>query len=312
MNDKNNIVDIDKYSLLDLLEPDNAEILELESIEGKEDEYSMFLGTFEFTIAHYYHDNDKKITDKEVVNLLKDIKANLDKKMNYFQHLPGALLIENLIEIFDEENITVHEFNLVIDYVLEAVENRSWMSDRQAYLKWICYYIDITIEQEDQQYKKRVERLAKMYDIPPGAVDDLLEKSPDFVMGEAPDPLTLNSEFIAMNDDEKYEYLAENAPNDFNLFLAYLSELESNGNIDIAIKLAKRASKRFGEMFSLHLKIGEYFLHFDPNISKGYYNRAISSLEKVELIPDEMKKDIVESIKEDIRLCDKMLSEDDT
>ncbi|ABE51704.1 hypothetical protein [Methanococcoides burtonii] len=129
MNDKNNIIDIDKYSLLDLFELDNTEILKLKSIEGKEEEYSMFLGTFEFTIAHYYHDNDKKITDKEVVNLLKDIKANLDKKMNYFQHLLGALLIDNLIEIFDEENITVHEFNLVIDYVLESIENHSWMSD---------------------------------------------------------------------------------------------------------------------------------------------------------------------------------------
>ncbi|MCD4806850.1 MAG: hypothetical protein K8R13_04655 [Methanococcoides sp.] len=306
--DDNIVIDIDNNSLLDILEPDNEEILKLKSLEDKEDEFSLHYGMFEQTIAYYYNEENGTITDKEVIKVLKDIRSNLGKKMNYFKHPLAESLIENTVEIGNEEAITVHEFNLVIDYMVKSIDNRSWMADRQAYLKWVCYYLDIATVEDNARYVKRVERLAKKHDMPPEMVDSLLEKNPNFKKGKASDSLYLNSEFLAMNEDEKFDYLAKNATNEFNLFMAYLFELEKRGDIELAKKLAKRVSKKFGDIFTLHMKVGAFFMHIDPTISKGYYNRALASLENVKVISDDMKLEIAESIKDDIRLCDKHLN----
>ncbi|AKB19588.1 hypothetical protein [Methanosarcina sp. WH1] len=44
--------------------------------------------------------------------------------------------VNNLIELLEEKPVTNHELHLVIDYVLEIIDNRSWMEDKQAYVNY--------------------------------------------------------------------------------------------------------------------------------------------------------------------------------
>lgn len=313
MDDKNAMIAINEISLMDMLEPDNAVILGLESLEDKEEEYSQYLGTFEYTIAYYYYERDKKITDREIIKLLTDIKYNLDKKLNYFTHPLGSELIANLVEVIEDEPITVHEFKLAIDYALTSIDNRSWMSDRQAYLKWICYYFDINISADDAMYVKKIKRLGKRYDISLEMIESLLAKAKDLEDEDEdeyldPEQVARIEDFLALDDDERFDYLVENSPENLDIFMSYLFELEEKGEFEIMQKLAKRFSKKFGEMFALHLKLGDFFFVSHPNIARGYYDKALSALEKVDLIPDDLKLEISEEIKNNIRVCNKINS----
>ena len=69
-------------------------------------------------------------------------------------------LLETLIELLEGEPITHHEFKLVIDYVLEVIDNRSWMEDEQAYLKWATYVMGLFTEEESEEYERSIKKLA--------------------------------------------------------------------------------------------------------------------------------------------------------
>ena len=50
-------------SLFRHFEPDTPEVMIIKSLQGKEYEYSDYLGTIEYSIARYFYENDRKIKD---------------------------------------------------------------------------------------------------------------------------------------------------------------------------------------------------------------------------------------------------------
>ena len=110
--------------------------MKIKSLQGKEYEYSDYLGTIEYSIARYFYEDDRKIKDEDAVSALKNIRKNCDKNISFFKRDLEKEIIENLIELLEGEPISHHEFKLIIDYVLEVIDNRAWMEDEQAYLKW--------------------------------------------------------------------------------------------------------------------------------------------------------------------------------
>ena len=64
---ENNELVEDKLFLSEFLVPDTPEIKEIKSIYMNEYEYSEYLSEIEFSIADYYYNKNRKVTDKDVI-----------------------------------------------------------------------------------------------------------------------------------------------------------------------------------------------------------------------------------------------------
>lgn len=292
-------------SLSDFLEPDTPEVKQIRSLQDNEAEYSQHLGTIEGGIALYYHEQDNTITDREVISVLRNIKMNLDKDVSYFSHPLELFMLEPLADVLEEKPITFHEFKLVIDYILWSIDNRSWMGDKQAYLKWICYFLGIYTAKEEKQYEERVEKLGKKLHLSQQEVDYLLMKSEKEFTEDEIQKTRLQSEFFAMDDDEKFNFLAENSPEHFDLFSVYLLELKERRELELMKRLVKRVSKKFGDDPEIYLHVAIFFMDEDPNIAKSYLAKALSRVEQLEGAQAQEKRSLEIKIKKLIRDCDR-------
>jgi hypothetical protein len=147
-------------SLFRHLKPNTSEVKKIKSLQGKEYEYAEYIGTVEYSIARYFYETDREITDRYAASALKDIKKNCSKSISFFSRDLEKEIIRSLIEVLEEKPVTRHELELVIDYVLEVIDNRSWMGDEQAYIKWIAYVMDLFTEEEKEEYEKSIKKLA--------------------------------------------------------------------------------------------------------------------------------------------------------
>ncbi len=292
-------------SLSDFLEPDTPEIKQIRSLQDKEEEYSQHLGTIEGGIALYYYEHDNTITDKEVVSVLRNIKMNLEKDGSYFSHPLELFMLGSLADALEKKPITFHEFKLVIDYILWSIDNRSWMGDKQAYIKWICYFLGIYTDKEEKQYEERVEKLGKKMHLSGEDVDQLLMKSEREFTDDEMEKTRIESEFFAMDDGEKINFLAENTPEHFDLFSVYLLELKERRELELMKDLAKKVSKKFGDDLELYLHVAIFFMDEDPNIAKSYLAKALSKVEQLEGAQVQEKRSLEIKIKKLIRGCDR-------
>ncbi len=292
-------------SLSAFLKLDTPEVKQIRSLQDKETEYSEYLGTIEGGIALYYYEQDNKITDREIISILRNIKMNLDKDVSYFSHPLEILMFGLLADALEKKPITFHEFKLVIDYVLWSIDNRSWMGDKQAYLKWICYFLGVYTAREEEQYEERVEKLGKKLHLSEEDVDQLLMKSEKAFTEAEMEKTRLESEFFAMDDDEKFGFLAENSPGHFDLFSIYLMELQDRKELELMKSLAKRVSKKFGDDPELYLHVAIFFSAVDFNTAKSYLAKALSRVEKLEDAQAQEKRHLEIKIKKLIKDCDR-------
>ncbi|WP_214044662.1 hypothetical protein [Methanomethylovorans sp.] len=292
-------------SLSDFLKPDTPEVKQIRSLQDNEAEYSEHLGTIEGGIALYYHEHDNTITDKEIISILRDIKMNLDKDVSYFSHPFEILMLGPLVDALEKKPITFHEFKLVIDYILWSIDNRSWMGDKQAYIKWICYFLGVYTAKEEKQYEERMEKLGKKMHLSDEDVDQLLMRGEREFTEDEIEKTRLQSEFFAMDADEKLNFLAENSPEHFDLFAVYLLELKERRELELMKILAKRVSKKFGDDPELYLHVAIFFMDEDPNIAKSYLAKALSKVELLEGAQEQEKKSLEIKIKKLIRGCDR-------
>lgn len=147
-------------SLFRHLEPDTPEAKKIKSLQGREYEYAEYIGMVEYSIARYFYEVDRKITDRDAASALKNIRKNCSKSISFFNRDLEKEIIRSLIEVFEEKPLTSHELKLVIDYVLEIIDNRSWMEDEQAYIKWVAYIMDLFTKEEKEEYEKSIKKLA--------------------------------------------------------------------------------------------------------------------------------------------------------
>ncbi len=162
MNHKNGEKSIkeENDSLFRHLSPDTPEVKKIKSLQGKEYEYAEHIGTVEYSIARYYYEADREITDRDIASALKDIRKDCSKSIYLFNKGLEKEIIRSLIEVLEEKPVSRHELKLVIDYVLEVIDNRSWMGDGQAYIKWVAYIMDFFTEEEKEEYEKSIKKFA--------------------------------------------------------------------------------------------------------------------------------------------------------
>lgn len=294
-------------SLLRYLKPDTPEVMKIKSLQGKEFEYSDYLGTIEYIIARHFYENDRKIKDKDAVLALNEIKENYEKNISYFKQDLEKEIIENLIELLEEQPITCHEFELVINYVLEIINNRAWMEDDQAYLKWVAYIMELFTAEESKEYEISIKKLAAEMGLSSKHADLMLMKEReedyfDFVetyagdIGEEINEEELQAEmeekFLSMTDSEKFDFLLENGPEFYELVGLYVSVLSERGDFEKLEELYGKLIQRYEDFIYLDVFMGSAYIQNDPEHAKSYFEKALERLNKL---------DVSDSTKEIIR-----------
>lgn len=292
-------------SLSRYLKPDTPETKEMKSLQGKEYEYSDYLGTIEYSIARYFYENDRGIKDKDAVAALNNIKNNYDKKISFFEQDLEIEIIENLIELLEDEPISHHEFKLAIDYVLEVIDNRSWMEDDQAYLKWAAYVMGLFTEKEREEYETEIRKLAARMGFSSKHADLMLMKGEEedyfeFVEkygAEGTEELTdeeliaeMEKRFLSMPEDEKFDFLLENGPEFYELVGLYLSDLSERGEFDKIQTLYRKLTEKYDDFLYLYVYMGGVYLEKDPSLAKSYFEKALETLDRTDELSDSTRE----------------------
>lgn len=292
-------------SLSRYLKPDSPEIKEIKSLQGKEYEYSDYLGTIEYSIARYFYENDRGIKDKDAVAALNNIKNNYDKKISFFEQDLEIEIIENLIELLEDEPISHHEFKLAIDYVLEVIDNRSWMEDDQAYLKWAAYVMGLFTEKEREEYETEIRKLAARMGFSSKHADLMLMKGEEedyfeFVENygaEGTEELTdeeliaeMENRFLSMPEDEKFDFLLENGPEFYELVGLYLSDLSERGEFDKIQDLYRKLTEKYDDFLYLYVYMGGIYVEKNPSLAKSYFEKALETLDRTDELSDSTRE----------------------
>jgi hypothetical protein len=296
-----------KNPLMRYLKPDTSETRNIKNLQGKEIEYSDYLGTIEYVIARYFYENGRTIKDKDAVAALKNIRNNSDKNISFFENTLEKEILENLIELLEEESITLHEFELIIDYVLEVIDNRAWMEDEQAYLKWATYIMGLFTEEEAKEYEESVKKLAIKMGLSSKHADLMLLKGEeedyfDFVEeygkdeGEESTEEELMAEieerFLSMTDEEKSYFLLENGPDFYELLGLYTSLLSERGEFEKLQELYRNFTERYDDFIYLDIFMGAAYVEKDRVLAKSYFEKALKSLDALDEFSDSTKEEL--------------------
>jgi hypothetical protein len=315
----------DEYFLSELLLPDTPQVKEIKSIYEREYEYSMYLSEIEFSIAEYYYKENHSLKDKDVIAALNNIKQNRNKPISFFKKDLEIDIIESLIEPLEEYPLTDHEFTLVIDYVLWVIDNRSWIPDKQAYIKWIAYVLGFFSNIEEGKYEREFKKSARKLGVSSAQVDMLLMKrdaedffekgnlyggieDEDELFGKDTIADDLETGFFLMNNDEKFDFLLDNGPIYIELVQGYISELVEKEDYERAQDFYKKFNEKYKDFFPSHFIMAMAYIDKNPILAKSYFEEALKTAEKQEEIPDEMK----EALRANINLLTQLLMEEST
>jgi hypothetical protein len=322
--EENNEIVEDKFSLSELLTPDTPEVKEIKSLYEREYEYRMYLSEIEFSIARHYYEENRNLKDKDVISAVKNIKQNRDKPTRFFKKDLEKEIVESLIEPLEESPLTNHEFTLVLDYILWVVDNRSWIEDKQAYVKWITYVLGFLSEEEEGKYERQFKKLTRRAGLSAAQAEMLLmkrEMTDDFfgkgkrfkgvadkteILEKDITAEDLETGFFLMNDDEKFDFLLEKGPDYVEFVQSYVSELVDKGDFEKIQVFYKKFSEKHNDFFILHFIMGTAYIDKDPALAKSYFEEALKTAENYEEIPKEM----IEDLRGNINLLTKLLMEE--
>lgn len=294
-------------SLEELFKSDTPEIKSIKTLHKRETEYAAHLLAFEYPIAYYYIEYDRKLSDKEIVKILRNIKKNINKKFSYFENPVEITILEALEEVLAYKPISKHELLLVIDYILWCIDNRSWMGDRQAYVKGLCYMFDLYTELEERQYVQHIEKFGKKLGLDANTIDGLLMKNeiPVEHTEEEISAVLIESEFFAMDDNAKNNFLSEHCDEHFDLFETYINELVERKEFRTIRELVGKCAKKCNDAAEVYMLAGIVFLEEDKNRAKSYFCKALYQLENDKDV-ETTRTVITKELKKLIKSCDKM------
>lgn len=300
--------DMKDISLAELLEPDTSEVKRIKTLQEKAEEYAPYLLAFEYPIASYYLEHARKLTDKEIINILRHIKKNIDTSFSCFDDPLEITVIGSVAETLMDEPLSRHELLLTIDYILWCIDNRSWMGDKQVYVKGLCYMFGLYNELEERQYVQLIEKLGKKLGLNENAIDAMLMKNenPLELSEEENNATLLESEFFAMDDKEKTKFLLEHGYRHFDFFVTYIDELEERKEFGMIKELVGKYAGKCDDKTEIYMLAGTAFLGEDKNSAKSYYCKALHEFETDKDVPEAMKNNIKRELKKLIKECDRM------
>ncbi|AKB37753.1 hypothetical protein MSSAC_3163 [Methanosarcina siciliae C2J] len=303
-------------SLFRHLLPDTPEVKRIKSLRGREYEYAEYIGIIEYSIARHFCETDRKTKDRDAISALKNTRKNFNKDIAFFKPELEREIVRNLIEVLEEKPRTQHELKLVIDYVLDVIENRAWMEDEQAYIKWAAYVMNLFTEEENEEYERSIKKLAARLGLSRKHADLMLMKGEEedyfeFVEeygaesegnegnegwgeGEESDEEELIAEmerrFLSMEDSEKFDFLMENGPEFYEFVGIYISELAEKGEFGRIQELYSKLTAKYDDFLYLYVYMGATYLEIDPALAKSYFELALKALDKLDELSGSTKE----------------------
>ena len=192
--------------LKEILLEDTEEIKKIKSLYQREEGYSDLLGPIENSIAYYYLDN-KKLKDVEVIKILRNIKQNIDKNLDFFKSELEKMIMISISVSLQLRRRTKHEVILALAYILWAIDNRSYLGSR-GYLDWVINFFGLTeskrgfiagnLDGLSEKDKERALKIAKKH----FGLDDA-EEDEGFPESETSETKKESEEFVRKLEDSK-------------------------------------------------------------------------------------------------------------
>jgi hypothetical protein len=274
-----------------LLKEDTEEVKHIKSLYEKEHEYSDFLGEIEHAIAEYFYYEDENIKDEDIKNILKKIKENYLKDLNFFKHELEIEIMEVLSEVLEEYPITHHELKLILDYLLWAIDNRTWMQDKQAYVKWIAYSHELYDSKEAKEYEESIEDFGKRMGMPQSVMDTILLRNDDFNIDDEQKALGKEeSEFFSMDDKQKFSFLMEKGTHFANLINDFFIELAEKGDYSAIDKFYNEFTEQYPDFIPIYILMAQIYFHKNPILAKHYIEYGMNELDNADDMPEGIRK----------------------
>lgn len=162
-------------TLKELLVPETEEIMKLKSLRDEAVEaYTDVTFPIESNIADYFLEN-RHITDKDVKKALKNFIRTPFEEFDHSKFPIEHTVQCGAIEGAKDKKISLHELGLIIEYIVVSVENRDFLPDKQAYLRWICAFLGYFDEAEIRKLEKDYRIFGLRNRMPKFAIDELIK-----------------------------------------------------------------------------------------------------------------------------------------
>lgn len=296
-------VEMEFVNLGKLLREDTDTIKHLKSLLDKEENYSYFLGAVEFSIAEHFM-KEKGLKDKDVIKILKNIKANYLQDINFFDYDLEKDILLRLSHELQEKKITYHELKLVFDYILWAIDNRSWLNDEQAYVKWISYCMGLFSGKEEKEYKDKIRKYARRLGIPNEQIEAVLINNLDDIKIDEKGATKIESEFFALSDEEKLDFVVKHGFDAPYIIGIYTQELLEAKNYETAKKFFKKMLEIVPEYPPIEIPLGALYKEIGNNyLAEHHLTNARRILEETpeHIFPIDIKNEMMEKIENHLK-----------
>lgn len=291
-------------NLTRLLKKDNPEIKKIKSLFNREGEYADFLGPTEYILAKHFLEN-RKLKDKDVEKAIKNIKKNYAKDIDFFENeLEKDIMFELSSNLQQNRKITHHELMLVLNYLLWCIDNRSWMADKQAYVKWSAYFLKLFDEKEMKKYEDSFMKIAKRMGIPKEKIDVMLLKSDkDVCSQKEKEENMIESEYFSLDDKEKFDFVIKHLMENPYLIELYAVELEEKKEYETAKRFYKKLLELMPGFPPAEISLGVIYKNMgNPHLAKHHLENALKTLDEVneEIIPANQKEILINEINKEL------------
>lgn len=270
----------------------------LKTILDKEEDYALFLYSIEESVVHEYLKNNK-LKDKSLIGYLKSFAKNIDKKRDFFESEFETYLYDNITKALFEKKITMHELKLCINYILWSIDNRSWMGDSQGYVKWLAHSVGAMSESERIIYATKIRNLCKRKGIPESHVKAILSNNFDDVESVDKRSTDLESEFFALEEEEKINFIIKNYEDSPFLMDFYFSELMNEKNFEEAEELCNKMLDNIPDFPPTMMCLGIAYLAQGKNLlAKHTFESILKIIDSIPL--DEVRPETVNRMRSEI------------
>jgi len=100
----------------------------------------------------------------------------------------------------------------------------------------------------------------------------------------------IESKFLLMEDEEKFDFLLERGPEFYELTGLYISELAEKREFNRIQELYSKLTEKYDNFLYLYVIMGATYLEIDPSLSKYYFEQALKTLDKLDGFSDSTRK----------------------
>lgn len=268
--------------LKQLMKKDSKSIIEnLQDIYGKEQEYLMFLYAIELNVNEEYLEN-KNLQDRDVIKMFKHFLDNLDKDIDFFKSDFEKNLYLNLIDALEEKSITKHELKLCFRYILWSIDNRCWLNDSQAYVKWLAYTSGCMNEKESRAYQKNVRSVCTRQGVSKEKIDAILNNDFSDIELDDKENTLIESRYFSLDDTDKLDFVLKHFQNTPYLAELYYEECMQDKNFDNAEKLCKAILDMMPGFPPMEILLGVlYKQKGDASLAKNQFEKVLKLFKQI-------------------------------